>query len=98
MLRKRTILAGLIAILVIGNASGESKLPSRQQPQAPSAQPTQAPTPDQRGTDQIPLTVKVLPGEGAKEKAEKEERERAEKAEIDKKLADETERLADERP
>jgi hypothetical protein len=99
MLRTRTVFAGLIAFLVIGNTGAESKRHTRhtQQPiQAPSANPTQPPEPDQRGTDQIPLTVKELPSEDAKERAEKEERERTEKAGIDKKLADETERLADE--
>jgi hypothetical protein len=59
---------------------------------APTAQPT---TPDQRGTDQIPLTVKVLPAPDAKEKAEKEDHERQEKAKVDEKLAFETQRIAD---
>lgn len=99
MLGTRAILAGLIAILVIGNAGAQSKRrPTHtQQPiRGPSGNPAQPSTPDQRGTDQIPLTVKVLPSEGTKDKTEKEDRERAEQAGINKKLADETERLANE--
>jgi hypothetical protein len=102
MLRTCPLLAGLIASLVIGNAWGESKrYPSHsQQPiQAPSAQPAQPPAPDERGTDKIPFSVKIVPGERTKEQAEKEERERREhdeKAAIDERLTDQTRRLADE--
>ena len=69
---------------------GQSQKPSPQ-----SKQPTQAPTPDQRGTDSVPLTVKVLPATDAKEQADKAEHERKEKAVIDEKLAFETQRIAD---
>jgi hypothetical protein len=69
---------------------GQSKQPSAQ-----SKQPAQPPAADQRGTDQVPLTVKILPAQDAKEKADKEERERQEKAVIDEKLAFETQRIAD---
>jgi hypothetical protein len=100
MLRARAILAGLIAILVIGDSETESKRRSTQpQIQTPSANPTQPPAPDQRGTDQVPFTIKVIPSETPKDKAEREERERRvkdEKAAIDKRLADDTKRLADE--
>jgi hypothetical protein len=100
MLGTRTILAGLITILMIGHAGAESKRqPSHSQQQTPSTQSTQPSAPDQRGTDQTPLSVKIIPGERTKEQAEKEEherREKDEKAAIDKRLADETQRLADE--
>jgi hypothetical protein len=66
-----------------------------QSQQPPSAQPAQPPTADQRGTDQVPLTVKILPTPGTNEKADKEERERKEKAIIDEKLTFETQRIAD---
>jgi hypothetical protein len=96
----RIVLAGLIAILVIGNAGAESKRhPTQQQIQSPIANPTQPTAQDQRGTDQVPFTVKVIPSENAKDKADREERERwiqDEKAAVDKRLADETQRLADE--
>lgn len=107
MLRARAIFAGLIALLVTGNAWGKSKLQSAhsQQPiQAPSTQTAEpsAPdqrAPDQRAPDQVSSPIKIIPGERTKEQAEKEERERREKdekASIDKRLADQTQRLADE--
>ena len=100
MLGTRTILAGLITILMIGHAGAESKRqPSHSQQQTPSTQTTQPSAPDQRGTDQMPLSVKIIPGERTKEQAEKEEherREKDEKAAVDKRLADQTQRLADE--
>jgi hypothetical protein len=100
MLRTRAILAGLIAVLVIGDSGAESKRrPTQPQIQTQSANPTQPSAPDQRGTDQVPFTIKIIPSETAKDKAEREERERRvkdEKAAIDKRLADETQRLADE--
>jgi hypothetical protein len=97
MLRTRIAIAGLIAILVVGNTGVESKQRSTQQQiQPPSDSPTQPSATDQRGTDQVPFTVKVIPSETAKDKADKEEHERAEKAGVDKKLADETQRLANE--
>jgi hypothetical protein len=62
---------------------------------APPNEPTQPPARNERGTDQEPFTVKILPAPGAQEKADKEEHERAEKAQIDRKLAFETQRIAD---
>jgi hypothetical protein len=61
---------------------------------APGAADTDLSFP-QRGTDQAPFTIKILSPDDAEKKTEKEERERAEKADIDKKLASETERIAD---
>ena len=42
----------------------------------------------------MPPSVKIFPGEELKDKAAKEEHERQEKSEIDRKVADETEKLA----
>jgi hypothetical protein len=67
----------------------------QQPPNPPSAQAAQPTEPDKRGTDEMPLSIKVLPSEHAQTKAAQEERERNEKAAIDKKLAFETQRIAD---
>lgn len=102
MLVARSILAALIAIPVIGDAEAKSKWNPRtqQQPvQTPSNQSAQPSAQDQRGTDQIPFSVKIVPGERTKEQAEKEEgerREKDEKAVVDRQLIDQTQRLADE--
>lgn len=62
---------------------------------APTNEPAQPPARNQRGTDQEPFTIKILPAPGAQEKADKEEHERADKSQIDRKLAFETQRIAD---
>ncbi|MGO8844311.1 MAG: hypothetical protein ACLQFI_02990 [Methylocella sp.] len=96
MLTIRPAILGLALLLaMMGDSSGQS----RRHGQLPINQPAQPTAPDQRGTDQMPFTTKILPGENAKEKAEQEERERREKDEksaVDKRLADQTQRLADE--
>ncbi len=43
----------------------------------------------------MPLSVKIVPGNSSKEETEKQEAERSEKANIDKKVAFETQRIAD---
>jgi len=98
------LLTSIVSVLLIlTSAEAQPQRRARQQPvraqNAPTAQPATA---DQRGTDQVPLTVKVLPAPDANEKAEQEERERAERAKldaekaiIDTKLAFETQRIAD---
>jgi hypothetical protein len=93
MLKALMIVLG-IALLLVANSFGFSKnpLPKIQPPSNQSAAPGAS---DQRGTDQVPLTVKILPTQGANEKADKEDIERKEKAIIDKKLAFETQRIAD---
>src|SRR6266851_5118195 len=70
---------------------GQSKQPPAQNKAA------QPPAPDQRGTEQAPLGVKVLSAQDAKDQADKfeRERERQEKAKIDEKLASETQRIAE---
>jgi hypothetical protein len=91
MLRTAHILCA-VAVLAFGfDAHSQEPASSSQAPREQAAQPT---TPDQRGTDQIPLTVKILPAPDSQEKTAKEERDRREKAEIDKRIADETARLA----
>jgi hypothetical protein len=84
LLRRHAVFAGIIATFVIGNANAESKrgpAHTQQHPvQIPSANPAQPRTPDQRGTDQIPLQIKIIPGEPTKEQAEREEYERREKS------------------
>jgi hypothetical protein len=85
----------LVALLLLtGSALAQSQQPpaSSNAPTNPAAQPA---APDQRGTDQVPLTVKVLPGQDTKEQADKAEHDRKEKAVIDEKLAFETQRIAD---
>jgi hypothetical protein len=88
-------------VFLVTGADGQSQRP--QQPVSAQNTPTTQPAaPDQRGSDQAPLTVRVLPAPDAKEKAEQEQRDRterakqdAEKATIDKKLAADTQRIAD---
>ena len=82
-----------IALALLAAFTSDSWGQSKQPP--PSKQTTQPPATDQRGTDQVPLAVKVLPAPDAKEQADKAERDRKEKAVIDEKLAFETQRIAD---
>jgi hypothetical protein len=90
-MRLRCLVIALTFLAAIASDSwGQSK-----QPPAESKQATQPPATDQRGTEQVPLAVKILPAQDAKEQAEKAERERKEKAVIDEKLAFETQRIAD---
>lgn len=87
----RSLVIALALLAVIASDSwAQSKQPSPQ-----SKPPAQPPATDQRGTDQIPLSVKILPATDAKEQADKTERDRKEKAIIDEKLAFETQRIAD---
>jgi hypothetical protein len=85
-------LAIALAVLV---AFASDSLGQSKQPPTQSKPAAQAPAPDQRGTDQVPLAVKILPATDAQEQAEKAEHERKEKAVIDEKLAFETQRIAD---
>jgi hypothetical protein len=83
-----------IALALLAAFSSDSRGQSKQPP-AQSKQSTQPSVPDQRGTDQVPLTVKILPAQDAEKQTEKAERDRKEKAIIDEKLAFETQRIAD---
>jgi hypothetical protein len=87
MLNMRYFAVLLIFFLEVGGALAQSQQPPHQ-----SEQPA---APNQRGTDQVPFTIKILPAPGAQEKASKEERDRIEKTKIDEKLAFETQRIAD---
>jgi hypothetical protein len=89
----KAFLVGSLVYLIAAGALAQSQRQPQQRP--PSGQNTQQAAPDQRGTDQIPFTVKILPAETAKKEAEKAEAEKAEKAAIDKRLAFDTQRLAD---
>jgi hypothetical protein len=83
-------IALVLLVTFASDSLGQSKQPPTQSKPA-----TQPPAPDQRGTDQVPLAVKILPATDAQEQAEKAEHERKEKAIIDEKLAFETQRIAD---
>jgi hypothetical protein len=91
---RATVFVLVLLALTIGDSHSQRR--SRNQPpvQPPRTQPAQAPTPDQRGTEQMPFAVKILPSENSKGQAEKEEQQRQEKAAVDKRVADETQRLA----
>ena len=79
----RQFVVGVALLLAaISDSSGQAPRSFRSNP------PSQPPAADQRGTDQSPLTVKVLPSQRSTEEVEKEERERREKAEVDKKLTE----------
>jgi hypothetical protein len=85
----------LVASLVLSSfASAKSQKPSSSS-NPPGNQSAPPSAPDQRGTEQMPLTVKVLPSADAEQKAKDEEHERQDKAQIDRKLAFETQRIAD---
>jgi hypothetical protein len=93
---RRLIFIALLAMFACSEASAQSRQQSKgRDGNNPNSQSTQPPAVDQRGTDQLPLTVKILPSQKTKEEAEKEERERGEKAAIDRSVADDTQRLAE---
>lgn len=94
MLIRRTAILTLALCLAVVSDSAQSQRGSRSNP--PRTESAQPAAPEQRGTDQSPFTVKILPGPDSKERTDKEERERQEKAAVDKKLADETQRIADD--
>jgi hypothetical protein len=79
---------------IASDSWGQSKQPSSGA-NPPSKQSTQPPAPDQRGTDQSPVVVKILPAPNTEKQTEKQEREWQEKELIDKKLAFDTQRIAD---
>jgi hypothetical protein len=56
------------------------------QTQSQSKEAQQAPTSDQRGTEKIPLAVKVIPTKESEEKAANDAKDREEKMELDRKL------------
>ena len=88
MLKPATL--ALLALCFCGVAWAQQNPPV----QASGSQIAPSSAPEQRGTEKDPLTVKILAAPDAKEQADKIEQERHEKAEIDKRLADDTNRLA----
>ena len=89
----RQFVVGVALLLAaISDSSGQAPRSFRSSPQ--SSQPSQPPAADQRGTDQSPLSVKVIPSQRSPEEVEKEENDRREKAEVDKKLTDEAGKIA----
>ena len=91
---RQLILVIAISATILGSALGKSPKPSTGG-QSPSNQTIQLAAPDQRGTDQVPLIVKVLPAQKSQSETEKEECDQKAKAEVDAKSAFETQRIAD---
>lgn len=93
------VFATALALTLLGDAWGQTRRPAPRTPAQPSAQSTPPATPpaapDQRGTDQSPLSVKILPDPDAGEKEEKEEQDHQRRAQFEAKLALETERIAE---
>ena len=84
----------LLALLILtGVALAQSSEPPASN--APATKSTKPAESDQRGTDKIPISVKILPAEGSAEQAAKAEKDSQEKAKIDEKIAFETQRIAD---
>jgi hypothetical protein len=94
MLTGRQFVVGVALLLAaISDSSGQAQRSSRPNPPSiPTYQPP--PAADQRGTDQSPLSVKVISTQRSPEEVEKEENDRREKAEVDKKLTDEAGKIA----
>jgi hypothetical protein len=92
MLRAQTILLGIALLIAVTWDSAYSQRRHHNPPANQTAEPAAS---EQRGTDPMPFTVKILPAPDAGQLAEKTERDRNEKAEIDRKLAFETQRIAD---
>lgn len=88
----RVVPIALAALLLCGDARSQEPA---QKADTPAADTTKAPEADQRGSETVPLVVKVLPAPAAETEAEDIKHEREEKALIDKKLAFETQRIAD---
>jgi hypothetical protein len=85
----------LIALVVAFASDSAAQSKKASDPNPPSSQSAQPAVSDQRGTDKMPLSVKIVPREPSKEEAAKEEAERQAKATIDKEVAFETQRVAD---
>jgi hypothetical protein len=83
MLRPRHTILGLaLLVAMLGNSWGQSQQPSPsggkgvQPPYTQPHEPTQTPKTDQRGTEQAPVVVKILPAtEGEKQAAANAKRE-----------------------
>ena len=91
-LQRWGLLATLVAVAMLLVIDGAQSKRHAQQPQQSAKsqpqlqQPQQAPASDQHGTEQSPLSVKVIPAPKSEEEAARERQEREEKAELDQKL------------
>lgn len=91
-LQRWGLLATLVAVAMLLVIDGAQSKRHAQQPQQSAKsqpqlqQPQQAPASDQHGTEQSPLSVKVIPAPKSEEEAARERQEREEKAELDRKL------------
>ncbi|MEX0842434.1 MAG: hypothetical protein WD039_09150 [Xanthobacteraceae bacterium] len=85
----------LVALLFLAGAAFAQSSQPPASGNSPSAQGKQEAAPDQSGTQQSPLIVKITPAQDADKKTADEQRDREEKAAIDRKLAFETQRIAD---
>jgi hypothetical protein len=88
---KASQIAFLSILVLVGDAWGHSQRHSKRgregsQTQSQPKEAQQAPTADQRGTDQVPVVVKVIPPKETEEKAARDTKDREEKMELDRKL------------
>jgi hypothetical protein len=88
---KTSQIAFLIILVIAADAWGQSQRnPERGreggQTQSQSNEAKQAPATDQRGSDQMPFVIKVLPTKESEEKAASDTNDRKEKMELDRKL------------
>jgi hypothetical protein len=82
----------VLALTFLAAFASDSWGRSRQSSPGQNAQPA---APDQRGTDQMPLAVKLVAAPGADQLTEKQERDGREKSETDRLLASEAQRIAE---
>jgi hypothetical protein len=82
------VMAMFLAVLVAGSAYSEVH------PNVKTADPKEAPKDEQRGSDNSPISIKIIPAPDAEAKAAKEERYRQEKASQDNWLTKSTVWLA----
>jgi hypothetical protein len=79
MLSMKAVLLALLSLVVVGSVYAQS--PKQPLPHSNPAQ--EAPKPNERGTEQSPLVIKVLPPLNEDEKAAAAEKERKDKSESD---------------
>lgn len=79
-IRKRMKFFAFLAAIALFALISDAHSQRQKQPQPPRA--------DQRGTEQLPLVVKVMPAVKSAEETAKENRDKQQKSEIDRKLVD----------
>jgi hypothetical protein len=82
-----------LALLVDSDAFSQRRAPQVNPPQPNPSQTTQNPQPDQRGTENAPFIVKVLPPPNGEQKASGDAKREQDKADSDVQIALFTERL-----